>query len=327
MTAPLNVLTVEQLGLLPPLENLNGTPLIARGLNILFGPSGSYKSFYMLEQALTIAQSAPVVYIAAEGSSGLHKRVMAWTSHYRSTPGQLFFICEEINLRDHGTISSFIKTISGVRPALVVFDTLARCIVGGEENSAKDVGVAIYHCAVIQRALRTAVALVHHTTKSEKTERGSGAIRGAADAMIEMAPTADGTVRVSCSKLKDDEPWEPIDYWFAQVGDSGILLPSDGTESLSRKLSLTEVGILEFLALDVFETSGATSRQIMDALNIQDRHVYKLLSHLKREGAVTQDSKGDPYLLSKQGKSLVCRSVTKKAQIISLVPATVYDSH
>jgi hypothetical protein len=327
MPNPLSVLNVEQLGQLPPLQNLSGTPLIARGLNVLFGPSGSFKSFYMLDQSLTIAQTAPVVYVAAEGSSGLHKRVMAWTKHYQRTAGQLYFVCEEVNLRDWATVQRFMDAVGAIKPALVVFDTLARCIVGGEENSAKDIGVAIYHCALTQRTLKTAVALVHHTTKSEKSERGSGAIRGAADAMIEMAPTADGAVRVSCSKLKDDEPWEPNEYRFSQVNDSGILLPSHETEFLSHKLTPTELQVLEFLALDVFETCGATSRQIMEALNIQDRHVYRLLSHLKREMSVAQDSKGDPYLLTAKGRKLVCRQVTKKAQLISLVPAIISENN
>lgn len=318
MPIPLSVLTVEQLSQLAPLQTLHNTPLIARGLNILFGPSGSYKSFFMLDLALIVAQQAPVVYVAAEGSSGLHKRIVAWCTYNQQPAGQLYFICEEVNLRDARTVELFIETVAPLQPALIILDTLARCLVGGEENSAKDTGLAIHHCAMLQRALETSVALVHHTNRAERGERGSGAIRGAADAMIEIAPAGDGSIKVSCSKLKDDEPWEPYELHFRTVGNSGLLLPFDEADRANR-LSPPEKQILEFLLLEVFESAGATSKQIMGALNLSERTIYKLLSNLKHQLLIFQGSKGDPYVLTPLGKATICKPNLKIVQSISSI--------
>lgn len=318
MNKPLQLFSIEQLKTLTPLTNLAYTPLIARGLNVVFGPSGCYKSFYTLDLALQIARHHPVVYVAAEGSSGLYKRIEAWGEFNSEQPGQLHFVCEEINLRDLAAVSQFVALVKPLEPALIVFDTFARCLVGGDENTAKDTGLAIHHCAIVQRALGTAVNLVHHTNRAEKGERGSGAIRGAADSMIELAPTGDGSVKVSCSKLKDDEPWEPVEYVFRKVGNSGVLSLAE-QEALARRITPQEMQIMEFMALEVFDESGVTARQLLGALNIHERHLYRMLSHLKHELTIIHDSRGDPYRLTVKGKSLICKTAPKISQSLSLV--------
>lgn len=316
---PLRLIPADQLGALPPTEILGNTRFIARGLNVVFGASGAFKSFYTLDSALQVAQSAPVVYVAAEGAGGLYKRVTAWCEHYEQPPGQLQFICEEVNLLDSSQVNALINLIIPIKPALVVFDTLARCIPGGDENSAKDMGLAVRNSAVIQRVAKTAITWIHHTNRAERGERGSGAIRGAADAMIELAANGDSVIRVSCSKLKDDEPWITEELKFYPVAASGVLVPNYGD---ADKFSAIEMQILEFLSLDVFETAGAKANQIVNGLNISERHIYRMLSHLKRELTLTHDSKGDPYRLTDKGKSLIRQRTAKPAKILNLVEST-----
>lgn len=309
---------VSILGLrdLPPTEILGDTQLIARGLNVIFGASGAFKSFYALNASLSVAQSDPVVYVAAEGVGGLFKRISAWRDYYRRPAGQIQFVCEEVNLLSSDYVKQFIDVITPVKPALVVFDTLARCIPGGDENSAKDMGIAVRNSTIIQRTLNTAIAWIHHTNRAERGERGSGAIRGAADAMIELSAHGDNIIRVSCSKLKDADPWATEEMRFHEVGDSGVLV-SD-TIGDPSKLSSVELQILEFLALDVFETSGAKANQIVNALNIPERKIYHTLSHLKRELQIEHDSKGDPYRLSQLGKKTICKMHPKLAQVLNM---------
>lgn len=314
MAPAIRLVPAGQLSELPPTEILGNTRLIARGLNVVFGASGAFKSFYTLDAALAVAQTSPVVYVAAEGAGGLHRRVSAWCEHYKQPPGQLYFICEEINLLDSAQIQSLIRTIAPLAPALTVFDTLARCIPGGDENSAKDMGRAVRNSAVIQRQVQCAITWIHHTNRADRGERGSGAIRGAADAMIEITANGDSVIRVNCSKLKDDEPWAGEELRFYPVGASGILLPCNEDE---RKLSASELQILEFLALEVFETSGAKALQIVNAVNIPERKVYHMLSHLKRELHISHDSKGDPYRLTESGKRIACKKTAKLAPVLN----------
>ena len=135
---------------------------------------------------------------------------------------------------------------------------------------------------------------------------------GAADAMIELTANGDGVVRVSCSKLKDDEPWEMEEFRFYSSAKSGILLPADGGDS--GKFSETEMKILEFLSLEIFETSGARALQIVNGVNVSERNIYRMLSHLKRELTISHDSKGDPYRLTDKGKNLICKNLEQKQQ-------------
>jgi len=135
--------------------------------------------------------------------------------------------------------------------------------------------------------------------------------------MIEISANGDSVIRVSCSKLKDDDPWVTEEYRFESVADSGVLVSNSIADS--SKLSAVEVQILEFLALEVFDPGGAKGIQIVNALNISERKIYHTLSHLKRELHISHDSKGDPYRLTASGKKLICKQNSKLAQVINLV--------
>jgi hypothetical protein len=312
---PLRLISADQLKDLPPTDILSGTRFVARGLNVVFGASGAFKSFYVLSAALTVAQSLPVVYIAAEGAGGLSARVGAWCNYHNSPPGSLHFICEEINLRNTDDISRLARALNPVKPQLIVIDTLARCMIGGDENSAKDVGLAIHGCSSLQRTFSAAICLIHHTNKADRGERGSGALRGAADTMIEVVSTGDGIIRASCSKSKDYEPWEPEDLAFKQVDTSGVLISASEKDTVSISLTMSEKTILQFLALSVFETVGAQVQQIVNALNISERHVYRLLSGLKNKGLIHHVSKLLPMVLTDVGREMLLTFTDKTIPI------------
>lgn len=294
----------SELHTLPPCELLPDTHLVARGFNVVFGPSGSYKSFYVLAQALTVAQTQPVVYVAAEGSTGFDNRVKSWCAHNQKEPGELYFICEEVNLLDAGSLTSLIKAIHSKtkKSELLIFDTYARCMIGGDENSARDTGLVIQYCAAIQRKLQTAVCLVHHTNRAERGERGSGALRGGADAMIETSKSDDGVLRVICSKVKDGSDWPDEYYRFWPVDKSGLLLPAHSVPS-DRQIGPYSAQILELLAFEIFRKPGAKSQQIKSTLNLSERTVYRALSELKKLCLIRQAAKGDPFCLTDLGRS------------------------
>jgi len=299
----LRLVSAPELANYPSVKHLADTHLVAKGLNVLFGPSGCFKSFYMLHQALSIAQTEPVLYVAAEGVSGLNIRIQAWCDYWRRSADNLHFILHEINLRE--TPDDFIKQIKADLPgvALVVFDTYARCLVGGDENAAKDTGMAIQNCAKMQRGLDCGVTLVHHSNKAERGERGSSAMRGAADAMIEMTE-ADGIIRVMCSKAKDGQPWETELYRFLPVLESGVMLPAEVVPE-SSELTKNGLRILEFLNLPVFDPYGATAKQISEALNIPSTSLFRILSKLKSDSHLYQAQKGDPYHITDFGKTML----------------------
>lgn len=309
---PLRLIRADQLNTLPPTEILSGTKFVARGLNVVFGASGAFKSFYVLDAALRTAQLAPVAYVAAEGAGGLNGRVSAWCDYHKSAPGDLHFICEEVNLRDSAAVANLSRALSPVKPKLIVIDTLARCMVGGDENSARDVGMAINGCSALQRTFSAALTVIHHANKADRGERGSGALRGAADAMIEVASGGDGLIRASCSKTKDAEPWETENLMFHQIDRSGVLVPASSSLLISLKLTPVEKQIMEFLGLSVFDSMGAQVQQVVNALNISERHVYRLLSGLKNRGLAQHVRKGMPMNLTDVGMDIL-RSFADKS--------------
>lgn len=283
-----------------------------------------YKSFYALHQALRIAQTLPVVYVAAEGSAGFMKRIDAWCEYHKvALPDErLWFIPEEINLLKPTAVVETMKAIQTKtkHAALIILDTYARCLLGGDENGAKDTGIAVHQCAIIQRTFNGAVALVHHSNKAGISERGSGALRGGADLMIEMTADDEGLIQVACSKVKDDAAWPKEFYRFYPVGTSGVLEPCDETPLTfaTDPLSNREAEILQFLTLPVFSEAGAKTAQIEQALNIPHRSIYRVLSTLKERCAITQGKTGDPYKISGTGIfDLECHRKGKVAQSIS----------
>lgn len=305
MSKIVRVLNLNELALIQPPMMLSGTRLVARGFNVVFGPSGHFKSFYALNQAMQVAQTMPVAYVAAEGSAGFTQRIDAWCEYYKKDkPERLWFLPEELNLLAEDDVNEAIKAIyaktCGKRLALIVLDTYARCLLGGDENSAKDCGKAIYQCARIQRTFHSAVDIVHHSNRAERGERGSGALRGAADSMIEIS--SDGEViKVECSKLKDGEPWPTEKYRFHRVGKSGVLLPADSEDLQAAKLTKVQTKILEFLSLEAFSGCGARVQQIKEALNLPLSTVYNALSALELLFYVKHGNKGDPYTISNFG--------------------------
>ena len=85
----------------------------------------------------------------------------------------LYVIEQSVNLLDHGSMAEAITAAEDldVDPNLVVFDTYARSMAGGDENSAKDVGSVVSAIDNFRFSLDTAVLVVHHTTK-----KGDGAV-------------------------------------------------------------------------------------------------------------------------------------------------------
>ena len=195
--------------------------LPADSLAAIVGPYATFKSFVALDLALSVAtgrnwhghktQRAPVVYVAAEGSGELGKRLQAWRARYQcERPANLYFITEAVQLMN-GDAEALARELARLpeQPGLVVIDTLARCMVGGDENHQKDMGLFIAGADKIRRATGAAVLTIHHDNKEGGT-RGSTSFPGAMDTLIKTKATGDKCVRLSCDKQKDAAPFEPV---------------------------------------------------------------------------------------------------------------------
>ena len=192
------------------------------GLAAIYGAPGSGKSFLALDMALRIAggspidgravQQCPVIYVAAEGQTGLRGRAVAFR-RYHNVEGDLPFALVPcaVNLLDpNADLPRLMETIKsaserfGLFPGLCFVDTLAATFGGGDENSTAMVAY-VNNLAKLRDAFKMTVVAVHHRPKDQlnDTLRGHGSLTGAMDTIIRVDA---GEMReATITKQKDAE--------------------------------------------------------------------------------------------------------------------------
>ena len=203
---------------LPPVVPLIDGLLYRDTLAQLAGPPGCFKSFLAIAMACSLATGrnlgsfvaptpATVVYVAAEGASGLAARIAAWCDTWSVDPMTVFerlhILPLPIQLGSGVDVSQSIEVGGEVEADLLVLDTRARCTVGLEENSATEQGVAIEAAESIRAATNgCTVWPLHHTPRSGGAGRGSNSWDGAVWSDLRME--RDGMrATVHCAKHKD----------------------------------------------------------------------------------------------------------------------------
>lgn len=303
----------DELVSFPKPEWLVEGQIVRNSLCFLVGEPGSKKTFLALDIALREAQNAPVVYVAGEAPAGFHQRIEAWRQYHKPTACNFYLWTDELHPTDPNSVKAFLAEIAEIgQPSLIVIDTLARAAVGLDENSARDMGLLVAGFDKLKAATGATVMAVHHTGKNGAGERGSSALRGAADTMLRVFPEGDGALKLVCDKQKDSEEFEPIYYKWEQVANSLVLLPTTaGDVTSGDKLGGNAKAVLEVLAYEIFENRGAGSKQLQEALGRdwssegKRAAMYKILNQLKRLGYITQGAKGEPYILTVAGRDVI----------------------
>lgn len=322
-------LTLADIRALPPLSWLVEGELPAQALAALYAPPNAGKTFIALwRYALPQAQRGPVVIVTGEGLRGFADRVDAYLKFSKlKSEGQLIF-SNELNLFDSEAVAQFITEYQSIRPILFMFDTLAMCSTGADENSAKDMGVITHNARRIVNELGSTVLLIHHTGKSGATERGSSRLRSDCDVMIELEDR-DGTIALSCNKMRDAARFEArylrlIPYQIDDTRGSMAVVNADRVDDrLTDKLTAAQLKILETLAYETFSEAGAKAAVLIRVANVSETTAFRALSTLKRLNYITQSKSGDPYFIAEKGKQLLS-SLSRHSHdsIDSAIPTT-----
>lgn len=187
-------------------------------LAVVYGASGSGKSFFTFDMCAAIVRGEPWrgarvvqgrgVYVVAEGAGGFRNRLEAYCEQHGVAPAELGMglIANAPNLMDKLQVNELIVDLKAFGDiSFIVMDTYARVMVGGNENDAKDVGMVLAQCAKIHRQTGAMVILVHHSGKDDGAgARGSSALRAAAD--VEIQVKGDSKARgAKVTKQKDGE--------------------------------------------------------------------------------------------------------------------------
>src|SRR5262249_42278218 len=113
-------------------------------------------------------------------------------------------------------VNTFIRELQPHQPKLIILDTLARCLVGGDEDSAKDMGLFIEAADRIRQKLNATVLILHHPVKKGGRERGSGALLAGVETMMSLTDSG-GMRTLTCEKQKDARLFDPIHFQLVQV--------------------------------------------------------------------------------------------------------------
>ena len=165
-----------------------------------------------------------VLYIAAEGAFGIGHRLDAWESAWGPTIRDESFVvlAGGVNLLEKDKVAELVGVVKDDGFTFVVIDTLNRCATGGDENSARDMGVVVDALYQVRDATGDgSVELLHHTCKDGTTTRGSSALMDGVDTVYKSEGDA-RRLKVACTKRKDGPDDDRLDLKIVRV---------DGTDS------------------------------------------------------------------------------------------------
>ena len=167
------------------------------GIVVIYGPSGSGKSFLALYMAYVLGhgliffgfkgQSKFVVYINLEGS--MRTRLDALQTDKKcDIPDNVRFVTEPFHILED------VEALAADIPegAVIFIDTLNAASPGLDENSSRDMGLILEAAKKLQQITKGLVVIVHHSGKdASKGLRGHSSLYAAMDAVIEVGRNGD----------------------------------------------------------------------------------------------------------------------------------------
>lgn len=314
---PLSVMDVLSM---PPQEFIVHGLLPKTGLAVWFGAPGSAKTFLAIDLAMSCASGyanwfgreikpLTVVYVAGEGLGGLSNRLRAWVDSNCNPDSEItadiHFVAHPPNLFE-GEAEKFVTAISALKPNLIIIDTLARSSVGADENSARDMGKVVSGCDALIQRLNCCVLLIHHAGRAG-WERGSTALRGASDVMLEVKKHDDGTRELvlngQSAKIKEGAESESIFFKLTPVGDSCIVEPADAVQTRCKR-PLPKGGKQRL----VYELAGQALKDKSRQVDGRPSITFAEL-HVRWLGAVSDKRDREPNSLRRVLRTMIDRGV------------------
>ena len=197
------------------------------GTGVLVGPSNTGKTFIALDMAMSIAagtdwhghkvRQGAALYLATEGSFSFKNRMAALKDDRGLTDNvPLIARADMVNLLDQeadlaelaALADEIIEQHGPLR--LIVVDTLARAMAGGNENAPDDMGKLLNNVEALRQGTDAFVLLIHHTGKDEaKGARGHSSLKGAADTILLLSKRDDDLLELKSDKQRDMAPPRP----------------------------------------------------------------------------------------------------------------------
>jgi len=180
-------------------------------ISLIFGDSGSGKSFGTFDMAMAVARGLKwngkntepglVVYVAAEAGKGFGKRKLAYSIEHNLQPEAAipFYLCTKRPdfFASDADLLALIEEIIAVgktysqKLVLIALDTLSALAPGMNENASQDVSMVRKRLVVLQEKFGVAIVLVHHKPKGGGSPRGHSSLTADFETTIEFEVAAD----------------------------------------------------------------------------------------------------------------------------------------
>jgi hypothetical protein len=277
----------SDLGSIAPPDRLVRKLLGTTALALVYGPPACGKTFMATDLGLHIALGrgwfgrsvtpGAVIYVAGEGVAGINNRLAGFKARHEPGADVPFVIVPmAINLGPGGgdaerviAAAAEVEARTGQAVQLIVVDTLARSMGGGDENSTQDMNAFIMACDCIRQRTGATVLIVHHVGKSAQAgARGSSALQAAVDTAIEVEKLDGGRV-ARVVKQKDGAEGQELGFELevVEIGqdDEGepittcVVHPTADIAKARPKLTGTEkraMDVLHNVLVDFGESLG-----------------------------------------------------------------------
>lgn len=289
------VLSLDQVLAIPKPTFLIDDILPEHAIAEIHGPPKIGKTFVVLDLALSVAsgraflghpvRKGAVLYVIGEGKSGLGARVRAWLDTRGIGFGVRFHtLPSAVQLREARHMTELRRTIGGLpeAPVLVIYDTFSRCFVGGEENSATDVGEAFAALERLRDDTGAAQLVVHHTNKAGDVERGSSSFRASTDTMLSLKEENDRLL-LTCEAQKETAEFAPIVVQLTPHLESLVVtIGKQPTGPGTRAMALLQI------LVTYFPSGAAAVTEWSKAAAFPDSTFYRCRGELLNFGMVAE---------------------------------------
>jgi len=243
----------------PPQEWLVDRLFLPGSVNVLYGPPGTGKTYAFLDLGVCVALGVPWLELATKQGAVLvideesgQRRLLdrlaeVLRGHLADETTPIYAVSlAGFNFLDDGAwLVTLRELIQKVDARLVVIDALADVMLGGDENAVKDTQPVFHALRSVADATGAAVLVVHHSNRGG-AYRGSSAIPGAVDGMIELSRRKDSTIiDIATEKQRDGEPVKMAA--MMRWGDGCFDLILAPTSEPGRTFSKGEKYVLRFL--------------------------------------------------------------------------------
>lgn len=312
------LLNRDELSQIPPIEPMIGGVMDKGTVTLLTAQPAAFKSFLAIDWACSYAtgkawqgheidnqvtyggndKPAPgkVLYVAAEGAKGISKRISAWESAWgHEVPAErLITSPQPIQLKDYNSVLELIAHIQEETYGFIILDTLARCTLGMEENSATDMGRTVDALYKIREAMGPDGTLlaIHHEGKNG-TIRGSSALYGGVDQQLSLRREG-SHITLQDGKRKDGMELSSLDLEVTKHQDSLIIQSPGTTQHKHNELAL-------IMANTLAEVLPMSKSELKSATGLGDLEFYRHLNNGLKDGLIKATNDKNPrYLLGSE---------------------------